>query len=170
MVCATVVFFWFGFLGISAVSVVRIIDGDSYAITAPFLPSPLKQTLVLRVAGIDTPEAGWRARCDRERQMARNAHTLVDHWFRKVGRNYLIVLHKWDKYGGRVLGNVHSNKKSIKQYLLEHGCAVAYSGRGQRHDWCQDDPTTSTQQTNTTVVCPNLLSVDQLVHPFHSDH
>ena len=120
--------------------VIRVLDGDSYKITAPFLPTPLGSTLTLRVAGIDTPEAGWRARCDRELHMASHARELVELWFKQVANDYSVNLYKWDKYGGRVLGDIQSNKKgipSISKYLIQNGCAVAYSGAGQRHDWCQ---------------------------------
>lgn len=120
------------------VSVIRVIDGDSYKITAPFLPAPLKQALTLRVAGIDTPEAGWRARCAREARMAMQTSHIVKNWLHLGG--YSILLYKWDKYGGRVLGDIvrdcTKGSTSISQHLLVRGYAVAYSGRGQRHNWC----------------------------------
>ena len=149
MTSATIVFLLFMLLGTTALSVVRIIDGDSYVISAPFLPRPLKQTLVLRIHGIDTPEAGWRARCNRERRLAGHARTLVDDWFQDAAGDYVVALQRWDKYGGRVLSNVYGNQEGIDRYLLRHGCAVPYSGRGKRHNWCQND---TLLQSNATLI------------------
>ena len=36
--------------------ITRVIDGDTVAFAAPFLPEPLKQELSIRVYGVDTPE------------------------------------------------------------------------------------------------------------------
>ena len=46
--------------------VTRVIDGDTVAFRADFLPEPLKQELSIRVYGVDTPEKSWRAECDSE--------------------------------------------------------------------------------------------------------
>ena len=45
--------------------IIRVTDGDTVVIAAPFLPAPLKPELAVRVYGVDTPEIG-RASC-RER-------------------------------------------------------------------------------------------------------
>ena len=44
----------------------RLIDGDTVAFRADFLPAPLKPELLLRVYGVDTPEKGHRAKCPSE--------------------------------------------------------------------------------------------------------
>jgi endonuclease YncB( thermonuclease family) len=36
--------------------IVRINDGDTVVIAAPFLPAPLKPELAVRIFGVDTPE------------------------------------------------------------------------------------------------------------------
>ena len=43
--------------------IVRVNDGDTVVISAPFLPAPLKPELAVRVFGVDTPEKGFRAQC-----------------------------------------------------------------------------------------------------------
>ena len=48
--------------------VVRVNDGDTVVIAAPFLPAPLKPELAVRVFGVDTPEKGHRAMCPSEAQ------------------------------------------------------------------------------------------------------
>jgi endonuclease YncB( thermonuclease family) len=46
--------------------IVRVNDGDTVVISAPFLPAPLKPELAVRVFGVDTPEKGHRAQCPSE--------------------------------------------------------------------------------------------------------
>ena len=36
--------------------VIRVSDGDTIVISAPFLPAPLKPELAVRIFGVDTPE------------------------------------------------------------------------------------------------------------------
>ncbi len=38
--------------------IIRVNDGDTVVISAPFLPKPLKPELAVRVYGVDTPEKG----------------------------------------------------------------------------------------------------------------
>ena len=42
--------------------IVRVNDGDTVVIAAPFLPKPLKPELAVRIYGVDTPEKVVRAR------------------------------------------------------------------------------------------------------------
>ena len=48
--------------------ITRVIDGDTVAFQADFLPEPLKKELSIRVFGVDTPEKGFRAACPSEAQ------------------------------------------------------------------------------------------------------
>jgi hypothetical protein len=48
--------------------ILRVTDGDTVVIAAPFLPAPLKPELAVRVYGVDTPEKGFRAQCESEKQ------------------------------------------------------------------------------------------------------
>ena len=67
--------------------ITRIIDGDTVAFEANFLPEPLKQELSIRVFGVDTPEKSWRGSCDAEKALgdeaaksliATNEHIALD--------------------------------------------------------------------------------------------
>ena len=53
--------------------ITRVIDGDTVAFAAPFLPEPLKKELSIRVYGVDTPEKGWRAECEAEAKWGEQA-------------------------------------------------------------------------------------------------
>jgi endonuclease YncB( thermonuclease family) len=46
--------------------ILRVSDGDTIVIAAPFLPQPLKPELAVRIYGVDTPEKGFRGQCDQK--------------------------------------------------------------------------------------------------------
>jgi endonuclease YncB( thermonuclease family) len=58
--------------------VIRVIDGDTVEIEAPFLPKELGNHLSIRVLGVDTPEKGHRAKCELENTKAVAASLFTD--------------------------------------------------------------------------------------------
>jgi endonuclease YncB( thermonuclease family) len=46
-----------------------------------------------------------------------------------------VKLDSWDKYGGRVLGDVIVDGKPLSQLLIQNGHARAYFGE-KKSDWC----------------------------------
>ena len=114
--------------------ITRVIDGDTVAFHAPFLPDPLKKELSIRVFGVDTPEKGFRAKCPSEEQRGQAATTFTKHAI-EVATKRQIVLMDWDKYGGRVLGDVILNGESLRQMLISQGFAREYYGEAKT-SWC----------------------------------
>lgn len=117
------------------VRVLRITDGDTIVIAAPYLPRPLKPELAVRIWGVDTPEKGYRAQCSQEAQAAERATA----WTRKTigaGRQLQVVLYDWDKFGGRVLGDIIVDGQSVRQGLIKNGHAREYYG-DKKQSWCQ---------------------------------
>ena len=57
--------------------ILRVTDGDTVVIAAPFLPKPLKPELAIRVFGVDTPEKGFRAQCPSEAQRGEAASAFT---------------------------------------------------------------------------------------------
>ena len=57
--------------------ITRVIDGDTVAFQADFLPAPLKKELSIRVYGVDTPEKGFRAQCPSEAQRGEAASAFT---------------------------------------------------------------------------------------------
>lgn len=114
--------------------VTRVIDGDTVAFQASFLPPPLKQELSIRVFGVDTPEKGFRAQCPSE--AARGA--AATEFTKKLvaaSTQRQVVLMDWDKYGGRVLGDVLLNGQSLRNLLIQNGFAREYYGEAKT-SWC----------------------------------
>lgn len=114
--------------------VIRVLDGDTVEIDAPFLPVELRQVLRVRLIDIDTPEKGSLAKCDLERQRAEAATRFTQMQVARAKRHKVVFV-KWDKYGGRVLGDVLLDGKSLKQMLIENRHAVRYDGR-KKSNWC----------------------------------
>jgi endonuclease YncB( thermonuclease family) len=116
-------------------TIVRVIDGDTVAFQANFLPDPLKKELSLRVYGVDTPEKGHRAKCPQEDQRGQAASAFTKQLLAST-TSHQIVLMDWDKYGGRVLGDVLINGKSLRAILIERGFAREYYGEAKQ-SWCK---------------------------------
>jgi micrococcal nuclease len=114
--------------------VVRVIDGDTVTIDAPFLPVELRQTLNLRIMGVDTPEKGSLAKCETERVKAEAATRFTQLAVSRSLRQQVVFV-RWDKYGGRVLGDLILDGKSLKKLLIDNGHARVYDGRA-RQTWC----------------------------------
>ena len=116
--------------------VTRVIDGDTVEIEAPFLPEELKKTLRLRIHGIDTPEKGHLAHCSRESLTSNDVRLFVQQQINQA-KEIKIILKKWDKYGGRVLGDVLIDGVALSETLIQKGYAALYYGKGKKKDWCK---------------------------------
>ena len=114
--------------------IVRIIDGDTVVFKADFLTNPLKPVLSIRVLGVDTPEKGHRAECEKEKLLAEKASKFTEYQISHSLKKQ-IVIHKWGKYGGRVLGDVLLDNKSLSMLLIQNKLAVPYFG-GKKISWC----------------------------------
>jgi micrococcal nuclease len=115
--------------------ITRVIDGDTVAFRAPFLPAPLKPELSIRVFGVDTPEKGHRAQCESENQRGQAATAFTKNAIAQATQRQIILM-DWDKYGGRVLGDVILNGQSLRQMLIVNGYAREYYGEAKT-SWCQ---------------------------------
>ena len=115
--------------------IVRVSDGDTIVIAAPFLPAPLKPELAVRIFGVDTPEKGHRAQCAQEDQQAQLASKYTSQLIAQGGR-IQVTLYAWDKFGGRVLGDIIVNGQSVRQGLIQNGLAREYYGEAKT-SWCQ---------------------------------
>jgi endonuclease YncB( thermonuclease family) len=115
-------------------NILRVSDGDTIVIAAPFLPAPLKPQLAVRIFGVDTPEKGFRAKCESENQRGLAASEFTK---KLVGASQKrqVILYDWDKFGGRVLGDIILDGKSLRQQLIENGFARAYFGDAKQ-SWC----------------------------------
>jgi len=114
--------------------IIRVSDGDTIVIAAPYLPPPLKPELAVRIYGVDTPEKGHRAQCPAEAAAAERASA----WTKALvssSAQHRVILYKWDKFGGRVIGDIVVNGQSVRRGLIANGHAREYYGDA-KVSWC----------------------------------
>lgn len=114
--------------------ILRVNDGDTVVISAPFLPKPLKPELAVRIYGVDTPEKGFRAKCAQEDARGQAASKFTKDLV-ATSQKVQVTLYDWDKFGGRVLGDIILNGKSLREQLISNGFARAYFGEAKQ-TWC----------------------------------
>jgi len=114
--------------------IIRAIDGDTIVITAPYLPAPLKPELGVRIFGVDTPEKSFRAKCESEKVRGEQASVFVKDVIAGT-KKHQVVLYDWDKFGGRVLGDILLDGMSLRDLLIKNSFARAYFGDAKQ-SWC----------------------------------
>ena len=114
--------------------IVRVSDGDTIVISAPFLPAPLKPELAVRIYGVDTPEKGFRGQCDSEKARGEAASVFTKNAI-KATKKHQVTLYGWDKFGGRVLGDMILDGVSLRAELIRNGFAREYYGDAKQ-SWC----------------------------------
>ena len=113
---------------------VKITDGDTIKLDVS-KESPLikKLGLSVRIKGIDTPEKGSKAKCDKENVLGQQATKFTNDL---VGNKELLLSEvKNDKYGGRIVANVKVGGVDIAQELLKKGLARVYN-KEKKKSWC----------------------------------
>lgn len=115
-------------------NILKVSDGDTIVIAAPFLPAPLKPQLAVRIFGVDTPEKGFRAKCESENKKGHEASEFTKKLV-TTSQKRQVTLYAWDKFGGRVLGDIILDGKSLRQQLIANGFAREYFGDAKQ-SWC----------------------------------
>ena len=113
---------------------VKITDGDTIKLDVS-KESPLikKLGLSVRIKGIDTPEKGSKAKCNKENALGQQATKFTTEL---VGNKELLLSQvENDKYGGRIVANVKVGGVDIAQELLKKGLARVYNGE-KKKSWC----------------------------------
>jgi endonuclease YncB( thermonuclease family) len=114
--------------------IIRVTDGDTVVIAAPYLPAPLKPEIAVRVFGVDTPEKGFRGQCDSEKQRGEAASVFTKNAINST-QKHQVILYGWDKFGGRILGDMILNGVSLRAELIKNGFAREYFGDAKQ-SWC----------------------------------
>ena len=120
-------------------NIIRASDGDTVVVEALWIPAPIKKEIAIRVFGVDTPEKGGRAQCPAENIKGQAASAFTKDLIAKsIKKQY--VLYGWDKFGGRVLGDIVLDGKSLRAELIANGFAREYFGEAKQ-TWCTDSYT-----------------------------
>lgn len=114
-----------------------VYDGDTINthVSEAKLPPPLNK-LSVRLLGIDTPEKGGRAKCEKEAKLAEDAKVFL---LKLIGDSKTMKLENfsWDKYGGRIDSRITINGLDISQQMIDNGFAVTYNGGTKVKNWCE---------------------------------
>ena len=110
----------------------EIYDGDTVKIIVLFGDVPVRFSL--RILGIDTPEIKQgEGRLPEERQAAIKVRDYMRSLFPKNIAK--ICIRDWDKYGGRVLGDLYlQTGESVSDILIHGGWARPYQGE-KKKEW-----------------------------------
>ena len=113
---------------------VKITDGDTIKLdVSKESPMVKKLGLSVRIKGIDTPEKGSKAKCDKENALGQQATKFTTDL---VGNKELLLSQvENDKYGGRIVASVKVGGVDIAQELLKRGLARVYNGE-KKKSWC----------------------------------
>jgi endonuclease YncB( thermonuclease family) len=115
-------------------NILRASDGDTVVVEALWVPAPIKKEIAVRIFGVDTPEKGFRAKCPAEDAKGQAASAFTKDLITKaVKKQY--TLYSWDKFGGRVLGDIVLDGVSLRDQLIKNGFARAYFG-DKKQSWC----------------------------------
>jgi endonuclease YncB( thermonuclease family) len=114
----------------------EIYDGDTIKIIVLFGDIPVR--LSLRIFGIDTPEIKQgEGRLPEERLAAISVRDYIRSLFPKNIAQ--ICIRDWDKYGGRVLGDLYlQTGESVSDILINGGWARPYNGE-KKKPWTRED-------------------------------
>lgn len=110
--------------------IIEVYDGDTCKVVYRFGRKYFK--ISIRIGGIDTPEirGGSQNETKAAEQIRDHVRELI------LGKIKYIYIEKWDKYGGRVVGDVFLNGKNkpLSGYLLQRGLAKKYDG-SKKEEW-----------------------------------
>ncbi len=112
----------------------KVLDGDTVKFQVGFLPTEIKPFLSVRVNGVDTPEKKPRNKCDKEDLLAQKASKFTKDAVAGA-KSIKVTIDGWDKYGGRILGDVILDGKSLSAMLIQSGNAREYHGEAKQ-SWC----------------------------------
>jgi micrococcal nuclease len=118
----------------------EIYDGDTIKIIVLFGETPVK--LSLRILGIDTPEIkNAEGRLPEENKAAVKVRDYMRSLFPKNIAK--ICIRDWDKYGGRVLGDLFlETGENVSEILIHQGWARPYRGE-KKKPWTFEELTES---------------------------
>lgn len=115
--------------------VIKVIDGDTIKFEAPWVPKPIKPEISIRVLGIDTPEKKPHSKCEQENALAQRATSFTKQMVTK-SKSIQVNPIDWDKYGGRIDGDIIIDGKSLANELIANGLARPYHGEA-KSSWCK---------------------------------
>lgn len=111
-----------------------VYDADTFRAKVNGLPDWIGDNMAFRIHGIDTPERGWRAKCEDEKTLEEVSRRFILEWIER-GKRFEVDILDFDKYGGRYLVNFRIDGEDVASKLIEMNFAKPYDG-GKKESWC----------------------------------
>lgn len=116
--------------------VTKVIDGDTIKVdVSSWILPEFGNEMSIRVNGIDTPEKGWRGKCEAEKALGEEATNFAKSVI-KAGDTIQVNVIGWGKWGGRFIGEISVNGEDFAQMQIDRGYAKPYDG-GTKTSWCE---------------------------------
>ena len=116
--------------------VLSVYDGDTFRGRVNAWPPFFGENMGFRLYGVDTPERGWRAKSDLEREHAEKAREFTRKMLTEAKKVVFDVI-KYDRNGGRIVAKARCDGKDISEALIENKLAVEYYGKGPKVNWAE---------------------------------
>lgn len=125
----------FPFKGIYKIRIISVYDGDTVNIAFTHKGAIFKYSL--RILGVDTPEIRGNYP-DAYKKYARDAKQYVESILptdKLIYANFV----KYDKYGGRLLGDILLDDDTLSQKLIQNNYAFKYNGEKKKtqNEWME---------------------------------
>ena len=114
--------------------VIRILDGDTVEVDAAGDLPPELARVKIRFHGVDTPERGRNASCEKEKRAAEAAAQFTASRLRAAESVVFRDL-RWGKYA-RVVAEVVVDGQPLSRLPIRHGHGRPYDGKSRRRSWC----------------------------------
>lgn len=115
--------------------VISVYDADTFTVHAYPWPDTIRE-IKIRLNGLDTPEKGHRAKCDKENELSVKAKKYVEGLI--LNKIVLLKNIKNGKYAGRVVAEVYVDGADLTALILGQDMAVVYNGGKKTKNWCSD--------------------------------
>jgi len=115
--------------------VYKVVDGDTIKVLYTY--GSKEHKISIRVNGVDTPET--RRSRDLEEKAGRVVGKIVAD---KLHKRFITVKFlKWDKYGGRMVGDVYmpGGNVTLCDYLISNKLGHPYSGKTKKDSWTDEE-------------------------------
>lgn len=116
--------------------VIDVYDGDTITVVFFIDNTPIQYKI--RLNGIDTPEIRrGKGKLKAEKIAGKKCRDFLYSILHDQIVN--ILIHDWDKYGGRLLADVYTDfNTNISNLMMNHGYAIKYDG-GKKHKWTRSE-------------------------------
>ncbi|MEC4673485.1 MAG: thermonuclease family protein [Nitrospirota bacterium] len=110
----------------------RCYHAHSCFVTIPYLPPIFGDILMVRLAGVDTPEI--LGKCEKEKKLAADARNFVNTILENAKKIDLYDLERGQHFN--LVARIMANGKNVSDLLIKEKFAVPISSNQSKPDWC----------------------------------